>query len=171
MNARETWTVACQRRRPSDSSAYRLLCVFLTSSTLSTAALAQHPAHVSDPSLLGCWRSEKGVAYFSDGTSREGKGKCATEISEDRIVLECVGRPDRIVYSYYIPSPGVYIAEVIEHKAFPELVGRKRRAEYQIDGNTLTITTYPMTDIAGPHTIKLKSSASKVPGAKVCDPN
>lgn len=132
-------------------------------------ALALHcgPALSSDAALLGCWKGESVTQFLADGTKGSTSGSCILEFAQGRIHSRCDGPqgPSEIKYSYQVVRPGVYSATLIAHQFRPDLIGGTREYEYRIEGEHLSLTTYPQTTRPTPPTaaVRVESRSVKVP--------
>jgi len=105
--------------------------------------------------LLGCWRGERIIQYFADGTSKSGNpSDCILQFAARNIVNLCPARKDaaRIAYSYQVVRAGVYSATMTIHSLRPDLVGSQREYEYKVQAEHLYIVTYPRTTKPKPPT-------------------
>ena len=129
------------------------------------ALLASKPASADDQNLEGCWRGERVVQYFKDGTSRANESStCSMQFLESRILTHCVGPNGMSVieYKYRVVRPGTYLATMSSHTSRPELVGGTREYDYRLADERLFITTNPQTTNPAPPTAAVRVESVSV---------
>lgn len=136
--------------------------------TLLALIISASAVSASDPALKGCWRSGMVTSYATDGTGYESKVQCSMFFTDTTIESTCRGDQGtfRIMYSYGVIASGRYQAEITAHSGLPAAIGSKRLYEYHVEGDELSITTYPQTTYPAPlnQAVKVVSSSTRSPG-------
>lgn len=102
-------------------------------------------ANANDPNILGCWRSQNADQYYSDGKVIHLNGDCVSEISLKQIRTECQSASGRVnnSYTYEVTAPGRYVATPSEASSAAKEPPPSRAVEYVVDGDWLTLTSFP----------------------------
>jgi hypothetical protein len=148
-------------------------CRLIVFAIAFSAVTQAYAGDIADSVLVGCWRFESGTSYLADGRTIAAQTKCTTEYSKDRITSRCVGDKGEsvITYTYTIPTPGVYEAEMLSHSGMPSAVGSLRRVEYDVKNDGLTLITYPQTTKPAPLNAAVKFVSKSRRDTKSCRPD
>jgi hypothetical protein len=151
--------------------------VLIRSLSASLALFAMPLAHADDPNLLGCWRSQNSDQYYSDGRIIHLNGNCVSEFSAKQIRSECHNANGRVqnLLTYEIAAPGRYLIKRANAGAAPNLPPQPRPVEYVVDGEWVTLTTFPEKRANAPLPVpdKIVSLAVRVKpqsGKETCQP-
>jgi hypothetical protein len=113
--------------------------------TLSASAFASEIAPPSN--LLGCWGNSTAETRFSDGVVHRAFSECTRFYSEAEISAACVGpNPGQIshlVLSYKMESDSTYSQQPRQGTHLAWSVGYLRPNEFAIDGDSLSVNSYP----------------------------
>jgi hypothetical protein len=118
----------------------------IRSLSVSLALLGAIPlADANDLNLLGCWRSQNADQYYSDGKVIHLNSDCVSEISFKKIRTECQNASGRVnnLSTYEITAPGRYVATLSEGSSAAKEPPQPRVVEYVVDGEWLTLTSFP----------------------------
>jgi hypothetical protein len=118
----------------------------IRSLSVSLALLSPIPlAEANDLNLLGCWRSQNMDQYLSDGKIIHTNNDCVAEFSAREIRSECQNASGRvnILSTYEITAPGRYVATLSQGSAAAREPPQPRVFEYVVDGEWLTLTSFP----------------------------
>lgn len=116
---------------------------------IATAASNAFSASEGDPRLIGRWCSKEVTLYLADGTSTTGisdeSQHTKQTFSADRVFVEWVHRAQSAhwIQSYELVAPGRIAVKTLEHSSFPPLVGTNGVVQYEIEGQTLRLISYP----------------------------
>jgi hypothetical protein len=122
-----------------DRSLVRSLCI-------SLALLGAVPvADADDLNILGCWRSQNADQYYPDGKVIHLNSDCISEVSLEQIRTECQNASGRVnnSYTYEVTAPGRYVATLSEGSSAAKERPSSREVEYVVDGEWLTLTSFP----------------------------
>lgn len=116
---------------------------------LSLVALAPI-AHAADEAaaLQGCWRVERSVTHYQDGTTAEGQLSCVTRYGQGRYATLCsdpagAAPAARMEGRYEVIGDGVYRAALTLHSRRPDMVGRRSTIHFHLSGGRLVTMAYP----------------------------
>ncbi len=118
----------------------------IRSVSVSLALLSPIPlAEANDLNLLGCWRSQNMDQYLSDEKIIHTNNDCVAEFSLREIRSECQNASGRvnILSTYEITAPGRYVATLSQGSAAAREPPQPRVFEYVVDGEWLTLTSFP----------------------------
>ena len=117
---------------------------------LAVIAPATHAARAIDEAaaLQGCWRVERTVTHYQDGTTTESQTSCVTRYGQGRYATEC---PDpagaapaaRMEGRYEVIGDGVYRAALTLHSRRPDMVGRRSTIHFHLSDWRLVTMAYP----------------------------
>lgn len=115
------------------------------------AAGAVHPALAASDAntgLEGCWRGERTVLHFQDGTTSETRTRCTTRYQGQRFASACpdpAGRePEaRMEGRYEVIGDGVYVATLTRHNRLPAMVGKRSTMHFHLAHERLVTMAYP----------------------------
>jgi hypothetical protein len=150
----------------------------LRSLSVSLALLgAIPPAGANDPNLLGCWRFQNTDQYYSGGKVIHLNSDCVSEFSLKQIRTECQNTSGRVtnLSAYEITAPGRYVATLSEGSSAAKEPAKPRAVEYQVDGEWLTLISFPQNraNAQPPAPEKVVGLAVRVnapSGREVCQP-
>jgi len=120
---------------------------------------ALSPAARQDAAALpGRWQAVRTIIHLFNGTAQTRTTPCTIDFSVARFISECPGKdgPLRIVYAYHLLAPGRFESEIVEHRAMPNLRGRRSETAFQVDGDKLVLTAYPPVSATTPETAPVK---------------
>ena len=106
------------------------------------------PAIAASDGLDGCWRGERTVLHFQDGSTSETQTRCVTRYGQQRFISVCADpkgiQPEaRMQGRYEQIGDGLYVSVLTRHSMLPAMVGKRSTTHFHIAGERLVTTAYP----------------------------
>ena len=150
-------------------TAVRARRIVLCSIFLSAAvASVVHAGGAPEQTLQGCWRGERTVLHYEDGTTSETGAHCVVRYGERRYLTVCAdpsgrGADARMEGRYEQIGDGTYIATLTRHTRSPHLVGQRSTVHFHLAGDRLFTTVYPPRKPGMKQIVAVETSSVRMP--------
>lgn len=136
---------------------------------LFATAFTAHAANGTRQELQGCWRGERTVLHYQDGSTSETRTSCVTRYGERDYLTICPdpsgsGAEARMEGRYERISDSTYVATLVSHSRLPGLAGQRSTVSFRLNGDRLDTMVYPPRTSAGLKQIAaVETSSSRMP--------
>lgn len=116
--------------------------------SFAVMAMAVQATGDTRPGLQGCWRGERTVLHYQDGSTSETDAHCVVRYGESRYLTVCAdpsGGGARAVMTgrYEQLDDQTYVATLTRHDRLPNMVGQRNTVHFHLAGDRLVTTVYP----------------------------